>query len=225
MAPRPLRLTRRSTFTLLAASVAGCGNSPFASIARRLGDELDGPAPLAIDRTQIDQSPYARLMVRVGDGGASVLVLADTGTAHRMWVASDRANVQTRGPRVVATAGLRRNRRHTSFPEPDPLFAAGTTVADGSTTMRRIGLTGTGFYALTVRGEVRVVGEENVTIAERTYTCVRVEETCTAPEAGYNFKNVFWMDPERPIAWRSRQWVHPDLARFEISMLKPPAVT
>ena len=221
----PLRLTRRSTLTFLAASVAGCGNSRFASIAQTLGDELGGPEPLTLDRAQIDRSPYARLMVRIEGSGAAVLVLADSGTPDRMWVASDRANVQTRGPRLVATAGLQRNRRRTLFPQPDPLEAPGKAVADGSGTIRQVALSGTGYHALTVRGELRVRGAEDVTIAERTYTCVRIEESCTAPEAGYSFTNTFWLDPERPLAWKSRQWVHPALERFEIAMLKPPAAS
>jgi hypothetical protein len=221
--PRPERcFTRRHALGLFAAaSVARCGSNSdidFATVKAIYGSTMQRSS---IAREDAARVPFASIGVRVDGGPQMMLVLATVTGPDLLWTSSAQVAVVTRGGRVLKTAGFRENLGATLFQDSDPL--ARTNLA-GVKNVRFVDLPEQGAYTLPIESGYSSETPETIMILGASLQTLRVVEENHCAERGWNFENVFWLDPGNRFIWRSAQTLTPKGPVLDIEVLRPPQI-
>ena len=186
---------RRRGATLLAMatlSLAGCGDTPFASILLG-GQPAMQPGPAA------PQGPVLRV---TGARRPFVFTLAQETGDRRLWRAEGGAALATEGPRIVAVAGLGPGLSAMRAEDADPLADPRALVGRQVAMRRSLDLRGDGEDAEGLRFGVAVSCTLSA-VAEGGW--IVVTESCTGPDLA--FENRFDAEATTGRVRRSRQWV------------------
>jgi hypothetical protein len=225
-APRVLSAprARRSILSFGAAALlAGCNARSFEDAGDALHLAMFGQPDVPVTRAQVLDIPYATIRAKVGKGQRSVLVLFRYDGPDLHWVSADRIVFTTRKGRLVRTAGLPSDLRHSEILGLDPTIA-GLSGIEGPVALRRlVDIEPGSRYGIPIRSTIAPEGPERIEIVERTYETVRFRERCVAEPLDWTFDNVFWADRRNGFVWRSLQHFTPDLPPVEIEILKAAA--
>ena len=207
--------------TLTACLMAGCssgGGGDWGVLYDAVKAEWSGSGT-SVRRADAAAIPYATIGVRIGDGPEGILILVADTARKRLWASSAHVAITTRDGRIIRTAGT-------------PHDIAGYTMLDPAaspdwtkpTTWRWQGdFPDLNAYSILVTCHDRPVDRETVTILGAGIRTLRVDETCSAPDIGWVFTNMYWVSPTDGTVWQSVQHVHPDMDAIEIRLLRPPA--
>ncbi|MDE2184890.1 MAG: YjbF family lipoprotein [Alphaproteobacteria bacterium] len=78
-------------------------------------------------------------------------------------------------------------------------------------------------FSVLITCEDRDAGPETISILGKDIHTRRIDESCRSDDSlDWSFRNVFWVDPETGLVWRSIQHVNPKLDAVEIDVLRPP---
>jgi hypothetical protein len=185
----------RLSAALLAAALAGCGDTPAGEAVRLVTRPAAAPAT---------QAPAAI-------SGPALLLLAPRQTVLRpvhgtggrvLWRGEDGIAVATEGVRVVATAGLGQMLMATRFDTPDPLEDPRALLATPARARRQVDLSGADRDPASMRFGLVVECELG---ARQEAEWLVVEERCVAGE--HAFTNRFWVPAAGSGVVRSEQWV------------------
>jgi hypothetical protein len=209
----------RVAAALLLPLLAGCGDSAIGRSATALGSAFFGGERAPVTRAQVDESPYASILVRVDGGQLAYVVLYGSVGDRQTWLGADRTVLVTERGRLVATYGLAAGRIvDTWFGPPDPL-AGPVELLDGAASWRQVDLQPGDVFGFRLDCTMAVTARGPVVILERQYELATVEERCRGSD-GSSIVNRFWIDPRTGFVWRSDQWAGP-AGRVRIEVLKP----
>lgn len=196
------------------------GNSDWSAVSQMVRGYWTGSDTLSVQ--QAASIPYATVGVRVGDGTQGMFILASQTGNDFLWVSGRIVAITTRDGRIIRSAGLDHN---LAGYLPQGNMPAPETAASWSEP-RVIGwsvdLTEPSRYSVRVECQRRPEGVEAVTLLGKPIRTLKVTETCSASEIGWNFVNTFWVGPDSGFVWKSVQFIHPDLDAIEIETLRPP---
>jgi hypothetical protein len=213
---------RQFLLALGGIALAGCA---------RLRPQPAGEPPVSADgsltrypfrRTDIEALNVPSLGVTLGDAvpGAMFLTHRETGHAFR-WQSSNRIGLTTRGGRVIATRGLRRDLVATRFETPDPL--AESALAAAGPLLRRLDLAPGDNTDVRYESRLATAGEEFVTILERSYRALRITEEVTVRRWQWRALNTYWVEVSTGQVIRSIQHYAPDSPVIVIDHFGVPA--
>jgi hypothetical protein len=182
----------RLSAILLAAALAGCGDTPAGEAMRQaFAPGAAQPAPVVV------QGPALVLLAP----RRAVLWPASAGGPRRLWRGEEGIAVATEGPRVVATAGLGQMLMATRLDGPDPLEDPRALLAGPAAARRQVDLSAPDRDPATMRFGLVL----DCTLAARAEAeWIVVEERCTAGETA--FTNRFWAPAAGGAVTRSEQW-------------------
>ena len=162
-------------------------------------------------------TPYASIGVRVGGNDQFMLVMATQTNGQQLWTSDARVAITTRDGRIVRTAGFGRDLSGLNY--------TGNGGDSGGRIVWQADFADLGLYSIPVTCRRGASKDESIVVLGTALHTRRIEEACTADSSQikWSYTNIFWLDPENGLAWRSLQYVHPKLPPFEITVLRPPA--
>jgi len=218
-------LTRRSFLATGGAGLAvGCSQTPSLQLVKE-SFSLLAPSDSTYPRTrqQIDAATYAQLGVRIGNGTRGIMVLAEKKGEDLQWLSANRIMLLTRRGRIVKTVGLPTDLSGCELFGADLLehydFAA--PAVPSGILRRRIDI-GSAF-GIPVQSRFTLEGDETITIVDQRIETVRVREDLDSPDRKWRHPNRYWLSKRSAMAWRSLQYISPDMAPIEMEVLKRPA--
>ena len=206
--------------------LAGCsstGNSNYSqfyqalrqSVTARFGDGR-------VTKDQASAIPYASMGYRVNGAPEQLVVLATDANGEQLWTSSARIVITTRGGRITRTVGLERNIAGLAprIGEQMPEIAA---ALKGDLIYARVqDFPSLPAYAVTVNCTLSRKGAQTIVILGRGIAAIRVDEVCRSTNPRWSFTNIYWVDPDTGLCWRSRQYIDPKGDMIETEILRPP---
>jgi len=71
---------------------------------------------------------------------------------------------------------------------------------------------------LSLSCDLQDLGMETIVIVERSHHTRHLQERCEG--GGGGVVNDYWVDPNRPVVWQSRQWAGPNVGYLRLRRLK-----
>ncbi|HXG29835.1 MAG TPA: YjbF family lipoprotein [Nevskiales bacterium] len=214
--------TRRGFLLALAsAALAGCARGrPLAGTAGAVAG--GGTTRYPFSRADIEALRVPCIGVTVGETLPGVMFLTRYEADHALrWESSNRISLVTRRGRIVATHGLRRDLAATRFATEDPLLESAPPARAGLT--RQVDLVPGDHRDVVYRSTLEAVGEEFVTVLERTHRTVRITEVLTVRRWQWRALNTYWLEPDSGTVIRSIQHLAPDSPPIVIDHFGVPA--
>ncbi len=207
--------TRRELLIALAgAALLGCTRGR--SVAAGLGATGDSITHYPFSRADIET--FGRCLgVTLGDGVPGIMFLTRHEGADLRWESTDHISFVTRNGRLVATRGMRRDVAVTHYAAADPLVAI-PTEASGAF-IRHVDLTPGDHRAVRYESRLEPVGEQFLTVLERTYRTARFRETLEVKRWQWRIDNHYWIDLDSRAVIRSIQHIAPDSPSLTIDLL------
>ncbi len=220
-----LRISRRTT--LLAGCgllLSACSETPIGPIGDSVSRLFEGPEETRIPRARIDSIPYAIISAKIGSGQRALLVLRRVDQKELSWFAANHIVFVTREGRLVRTAGLTANLKHTQLIDRDYLGLIHNEQHPTGSVRRLVDLGPPDRYGLLITASFENLGPSSIVIAELRFDTLLIRERNEARELDWSFENLYWVDPANGLIWKSTQYIHPDIPPLELELLKPPAI-
>ena len=215
-------------------SLTGCSNT-FVQIGGMLKDSVVGLPDDDIPASEIDQSPYSSIYVRVNDSHRAYVLLAlaetpltlpvtsiNSQNVELKWISSDAGMLVTRNGRLLKTINLfDGNRINIHSEKTDPvtlgLHLSSTPMQWQSTIDWQPG------YHINYQqhSTFTFVSDETLTINDKTVTLKKFNEHVVVANLDIEYDNQFWVDESTGNVIKSYQKIAPNLPYIDITLLKP----
>ena len=211
-----------SVFCFVITQLAGCSQS-IKSVGETAKLAIFGQPDVELPVQKIEQLPYASAYLKVGKAPQAFVVLAASEQGRHKWVTADKNMVVTQSGRVVKTIGFDEDIVYVSNTGVDPLFL-GLLKSDTpkkwhyKTVWSQVFKGGYEQFS-----EFESKGYETVTILEKTQQLHRFDEKVTVPALNKTYTNNYWLNPENGMVIKANQYMGPDLALIQFTILKPYA--
>lgn len=223
-------LFRRTAWCLAALSLsltggcssAGSGNTNYFQFYEILKSSFAATmGKVRVTREQAAAVPYASMGYRLDGGNQQMLVLATDNNGEQLWTSPSHVVIVTRDGRITRTLGLPHDLAAITSPGgfPPPPVAA---LRAPFTSTRQADFPELGLYGVALSCRARLVGHQRIEILGQAIATNRVEESCQSQTAGWTFTDIYWLDADTGLAWRSRQHTHPKGGIVEIEIFRPP---
>lgn len=215
-----LALLRMLAVVFFMLGLTGCSQQ-ISQLGRDFRLALWGRQDVSMTPQQVEQLPYASAYLKVGKAPRVFVVLAFADNQQLKWVTADKNRVVTRFGRLVKTQGLGEDIEQVTELDTDPLslglLKPGTpkrwhTIVSWSQVLR-------GGYDL--QSEFENKGPETLTILNAPRRTVRFDEQVTVPALGKRYTNQYWLDPTSGQVIQSYQYMGPNMALVQFTVLKP----
>ncbi|KHN62622.1 hypothetical protein OI70_01870 [Dickeya fangzhongdai] len=215
-----LALFRMLAIVFFMLGLTGCSQQ-ISQLGRDFRLALWGREDVSMTPQQVEQLPYASAYLKVGKAPRVFVVLAFVDNQQLKWVTEDKNVVVTRFGRLVKTQGLGEDIRQVTQLDTDPLslglLKPGTpkqwhTIVSWSQVLR-------GGYDQQSVFENK--GPETLTILNIPRQTVRFDEQVTVPALGKRYTNQYWLDPTSGQIIQSYQYMGPNMALVQFTVLKP----
>lgn len=219
-------LTRRGFLAAGAAAVAaaGCSHTPTLQLVKD-SFSLTGASASAYPRTreQVEAAPYAQLGARIGNGARGIMVLSAQQGDDLQWLSANRIMLVTRRGRIVKTVGLPTDLSGCALYGPDLLDQYRFEAPAAPVAILRRSIDIGAAFGISVQSKFTVEGDESITILDQTFDTVRIREDMESTDRKWRHPNRYWLSKRSALAWRSLQYVSPDMPPIEMEILKRPA--
>jgi group 4 capsule polysaccharide lipoprotein GfcB/YjbF len=223
-------LARRAAWSVAAltliltggCSSAGSGNTNYSQFYQIMKTSLAATmGKVRVTREQAAAIPYASMGYSIDGGNQLVLVLATDSNGELLWTSPTHVVIVTRDGRITRTLGLPHDLAAVTTPGgfPPPPVAA---LRAPFTSTRQADFPQLGLYGVSLSCRARLVGRQKIEILGQAITANRVEENCRSQTPDWSFTDIYWLDPDNGLAWRSRQHTHPKGGTVEIEVFRPP---
>jgi hypothetical protein len=164
------------------------------------------------------------MSAKIGSGQRALVVLGGVDQKELSWFSANRVVFVTREGRLVRTAGLTANLKHTQLIDKDYLKTLNEEQSPTVSLRRLVDLAPPDRYGILITSSLESLGPSSIEISELQFNTQLFRETNRARDLDWSFENLFWVDPENGLIWKSVQYIHPDIPPLELELLKPPAV-
>ncbi len=218
-------ITRRTT--LLAGCglfLSACSETYLGPIGESVRLLVAGSEDEPIPRARIDSITYATMSAKIGSGQRALVVLGGVDQKELSWFSANRVVFVTREGRLIRTAGLAANLKHTQLIDKDYLRTLNEEQSPTGSLRRLVDLAPPDRYGILITSSLESLGPSSIEISELQFNTQLFRETNKARDLDWSFENLFWVDPENGLIWKSVQYIHPDIPPLELELLKPLAV-
>ena len=171
----------------------------------------------------VKEIPYASLRMKIGDGPAGLVILQEVNNNVDTWVSADNVTFSIRNGRIIETHGLMNNLTNVTSTLSDEIFPIKGSEYQSSDFVRVLSLSNPRVNSLTVKVKKKIIGEKVISILDKEFKTLLIEETITNDYIGWRYSNYFWVDEETGFVWKSIQQIAPNLPPIKIEILKKPA--
>jgi hypothetical protein len=207
---------------VILTSVTGC-----ADYAKTVGDTVKlavmGQPDVEIPAQKIAQIPYATAYLKIGEAPRAFVVLAFAENGNMKWVSADKHMIVTRAGRLIKTIGFGEDIRYQDNLETDPLASGLLKITTPLKWQHRAEWSQVYRSGYELFSEFQAKGAETVTILDKPRTLQRFDEKVTIPALNTSYTNQFWLDPVSGKVVQSNQYMGPNLALVQFTVLKPYA--
>lgn len=218
-------LGRRAFLLSIAAVASGCAQTEIPAVRdlRAIWQILSGTHPESpIARADIDKLSYATMRAKIGRGPRGLLALGRYEGQNLHWYSRDGALFVTRNGRVLQTAGLPENLKGTQWEKEDPVGTGLQKLTGPTEFIRWIDTDYENRYQMKIISKFELIRREQITILDRSYNTIYGREINRAPDIGWKFTNLYWIDENSGFVWKSRQHIARSFGALELEVLKPP---
>lgn len=219
------RLSRRQCLGLFAAStlpvcaLPGCAlvntESPYWATVAAVGG-IAGGAP--VTRAQADALPYASILAWFDGSPMAFMVLGEIGANGALFYYSQSRQVLVvQDGFIIQTVGMPGDLSRTRWAETGTRRFADLIDKD---VIRYLDIQSAGLFDIEVRSHFVREASETVTILDRPQPLVRYREDVTM-RGEKPYSNLYWIDADTGLCWKSRQRVHARLEPMNIEITKP----
>jgi len=219
--------TRRGLAAAALLLLAGCssadsGNSNYAQFYQLAKQSISASfGNVLVTRDQAASIPYASMGYRLDDGNQMLLVLATDSGGELLWTGPSHAVISTRDGRIVRTVGMEHDLAGITMRNGTALPPAAAVHGAFSTT-RLEDFPELGVYGAQVSCRAHLVGQQRINILGQAVSTNRVDEVCQSRKPDWSFVDIYWVDPDNGLVWRSRQHIHPKGGEIETELFRPP---
>jgi hypothetical protein len=177
-----------------------------------------------ITQAMVDNIPYASMRMKIGKGGAGFLILKEKNANINSWVSSDEITFNIKHGRIVETYGLFNDLNYYYGSDKDLSFSSLLKKnIPLKKSIRTISLSNPEVRGLIIEVSTEVKGLERVTILNKSYDLILIEETIINSYIKWVSVNQYWVDPSDGFVWKSNQKIAPNIPLIKIEILKKPA--
>ncbi|WP_316674339.1 YjbF family lipoprotein [uncultured Tolumonas sp.] len=206
----------------IATSVTGC-----ADYTKTVGDTVKlaviGQPDVEIPAQKIAQIPYATAYLKMGKAPRAFVVLAFAENGNMKWVSADKHMLVTRAGRVIKTVGFGEDICYQDNLEHDPLASGLLNITTPVKWQHRVEWSRVYRSGYELLSEFQAKGIEIVTILDKPRSLQRFDEKVSIPALDISYTNQFWLDPLSGKVVQSYQYMGPNLAVVQFTVLKPYA--
>jgi hypothetical protein len=225
-------LNRRALMSILvAAPLSACGSDSTGESSNDLSYSILGDAiavalglreGVSVSRGEAAAIPYSTIGIRIGNSAQGLLVLGSKTGASCLWTSGSHIVVVTEGGRIAKTAGLPWNLGGTTFITPDPAADFLKPIPQ-SRSSRTLDFPDLKRFSVGISSTFESRGYTTITILGQALDTQMMVENCICAEFDWEFQNIYWVDRENGIVWRTVQTSHPKLDPLQIELFRPPA--
>ena len=170
-----------------------------------------------IDPELIEKIPYASMLVKIGKGPQSLMILESAISGKYIWVSADGVYIVIKDGRIIRTSGLSNNLFKI---ESSQLKWEEIIFGDQIYTSYYSFLNPT-LNNLKVTSSFKMHNKANGNLAFETKDLRLVEENIISETIDWNEENKFWID-ETGFVWKSIQHISPKLPPVHFEVTKKP---
>lgn len=212
----------------LAACSGGKGSQPL--YPQFLAAARDSIAQNQVRKANAQRPPLTRAALNTVEGAYIEVTLERSGifaylsrSATRrdetpgqveQWRTEDNVTLSLRNGVLIATRGLGGDIISSAVNVADP----GTGPSGSGQKLHFIRTGDLAERALALACDLRDLGTETIEIVELRYRVRHLQEDCTAAEGG-RVVNDYWVDSQKGIVWKSRQWAGPHIGYMRLRRL------
>lgn len=170
-----------------------------------------------IDPALIEKIPYASMLVRIGRGPQSLMILESILRGQYVWVSADGVYLVTKDGRIIRSSGLPNNLlriESSSFSWEDIIYADQSYISYYS-------FLNPSLNNLKVKSSSRLAGTTIEDLVFEDKELRLIVENVVSETIGWNKENKFWVD-ETGFVWKSIQHISPKLPPIYIEITKRP---
>lgn len=166
--------------------------------------------------------PYASMGYRLNHGNEMLVVLATDANGEQLWTSAAHTVIVTRGGRITRTVGLEHDIAGLT-PKVGERMPEMADALKGKLTYARLqDFPSLSAYGVTLTCTMSYRGAQTVVILGRGIATARIDEACRSANPQWSFTNIYWIDPDTGLSWRSRQHIGPQGDMIETEILRPP---
>ncbi|WP_130903735.1 YjbF family lipoprotein [Pseudomonas sp. Sample_22] len=206
----------------LSAALLLCGCNPLMNASlNNLKSAVIGPDEVDVTPAQVAEVNYPQIKLTT-PSGSGVLALVREREDLQFWVASGKQVLLLRNGLAVRSIGLGQegDLDGTRLPDTSPFKQGLHHVADGYTSRRWIDLYKGQEVGVIVNSRFSRKSMDTLTILNKEYSVLRVDEQIDAPAIGLRATNRYWVDPVDGFIVQSEQQLTAQL-RVRIVQLTP----
>lgn len=206
----------------LSAALLLCGCNPLMNASlNNLKSAVIGPDEVDVTPAQVAEVNYPQIKLTT-PSGSGVLALVREREDLQFWVASGKQVLLLRNGLAVRSIGLGQegDLDGTRLPDTSPFKQGLHQVADGYTSRRWIDLYKGQEVGVIVNSRFSRKSMDTLTILNKEYSVLRVDEQIDAPAIGLRATNRYWVDPVDGFIVQSEQQLTAQL-RVRIVQLTP----
>ena len=182
-----------------------------------------GQQDTQIPSQKVAELPYASAYLKVGNAPQAFIILGMAEQGDLKWFSADKNMVVTRAGRLIKTVGFGEDIRYLNNLEHDPLASGLLKPTTSLNWQHRVEWSQVYRGGYDLFSEFQAKGAETVIILDKQRTLQRFDETVTVPALNVSYINQFWLDPENGKVVQSHQYMGPNLALVQFTVLKPYA--
>jgi len=197
-----------------------CGCNPLMTASRdTLYAAVGGPASLALNQAQVDAVPFPQIKVTTASS-EGVMALIRQRDDLQFWVASGKQVLLMRNGLVVRSVGLGANLDGTRWNGQSPFQLGLHQVPEGYRSTRQIDIVDGYRIGVEVNSRFTRHGIETLTILDKPYALLRVDEQVDVPGLDFRALNRYWVNPRDGFIVQSEQHLTPEVT-LTIVQLQP----
>jgi len=167
----------------------------------------------------VNNIPYASSLFKIGRGPTGLIILESKRYNINTWVSADGVYIVVKDGKIIQTSGLKNN-----------LIDYVSPLKDINYLSFKEKFLFTSYYSydspvlnnLQVKSSIKIIGEEEVQLLNKTIILTLVEETVDNTYLGWSVINKYWVDNQN-FVWKTIQHISPKLPPFFIEVTKKPA--
>ena len=220
--PKRCGLAGAALLLLAGCSSTDSGNTNYAQFYQLVKQSMSATfGTVRVTRDQAASIPYASMGYSQDGGNQMLLVLATDSGGELLWTGPSHAVIVTRDGRIVRTVGMGHDlagltMRNAAAPPP------GAAARGSFTTTRLEDFPELGVYGALVSCRAHLAGRQKIVILGQAITTNRVDEACRSQTPVWSFVDIYWVDPDNGLVWRSRQHIHPKGGEIDTEVFRPP---
>ncbi|WP_338165582.1 YjbF family lipoprotein [Vibrio sp. 10N] len=210
----------KSTLIMCSLLTITACSQRFQDVNATLAEAFLGADDVVMTAEEIKALPYASAYVRINDGAQIFVVLAfaepntATGVTQYKWMSSDRALFVYEKGRLVKTIGLYGDNLH------------GVTRTEQTANSWRVNYDWMPDYRYGYQGIANrwADGNETINTAVASYQTEKYSERVQFDALDYPLINEYWQDSETGKTVRAVEYIGPQMAKVEFTVLKQPSM-